>query len=95
MSAESALLRQTILFSGRVQGVGFRATTRELSQDFAVTGYVRNLPDGRVEAVAEGERAALEGFLGAIRAAFTGYIRDVQVTTSAALGNLRAFEIRH
>ena len=41
-------------FSGHVQGVGFRYTTRSVASRFAVTGYVRNLPDGRVELVAEG-----------------------------------------
>lgn len=45
--------------SGRVQGVFFRAHTRDLARRLGLSGYVRNLPDGRVEIVAEGEEEAL------------------------------------
>ena len=45
-----------ILYEGRVQGVGFRYTTKSVANGFEVTGTVRNLTDGRVELVAEGER---------------------------------------
>lgn len=48
------------LLEGRVQGVWFRAATREQAQRLGVTGYARNLQDGRVEVVAEGEPAALD-----------------------------------
>ncbi|MBL8829940.1 MAG: acylphosphatase, partial [Planctomycetaceae bacterium] len=47
-------IRRRVLFHGRVQGVGFRVTTRSIAQRFAVTGWVRNLPDGSVELLAEG-----------------------------------------
>lgn len=52
--------RAHVFVSGRVQGVFFRATCREEAQDAGVNGWVRNLPDGRVEAVFEGEDAAVE-----------------------------------
>lgn len=48
------------LVSGRVQGVFFRATTQEQARGLGLTGYVRNLADGRVEVVACGEREALQ-----------------------------------
>ncbi len=48
------------LVSGRVQGVFFRATTREQARGLGLTGYVRNLADGRVEVLACGEREALQ-----------------------------------
>ncbi len=54
--------RLTILYSGRVQGVGFRATCARLAAGFQVTGRVCNLTDGRVELIAEGERAELIDF---------------------------------
>jgi len=82
-----------VLFSGRVQGVGFRFTTARLAERFAVSGTVRNLPDGRVEVIAEGERAELERFLGAIRARMGGYIHDEEATWLPASGGYRGFRI--
>ena len=52
--------RVRVLVSGDVQGVGFRWYTRERAAAMGVTGSVRNLPDGRVEAVFEGDAAAVE-----------------------------------
>ena len=54
--------RVTVLYTGRVQGVGFRMTVRQLACGFDVTGTVRNLPDGRVELIAEGAKAELKAF---------------------------------
>src|SRR5688572_25939207 len=59
--------RSTVLYSGRVQGVGFRYTTRSIARKYQVSGFVRNLPDGRVELVAEGAAHELEAFLGEVR----------------------------
>ena len=56
-------VRAHVLVSGRVQGVTYRATTRREARDRGVDGWVRNLPDGRVEAVLEGARDAVEGML--------------------------------
>ena len=50
----SDAIRKTIYYSGRVQGVGFRWTTRRIACEYDVTGYVMNLPDGRVELAVEG-----------------------------------------
>src|SRR5512134_2615913 len=52
-------IRRRVLVSGRVQGVAFRASTRSQARAGAVAGWVRNLADGRVEAVFEGDAAAV------------------------------------
>jgi acylphosphatase len=86
--------RVTVHYSGLVQGVGFRYTTRREAAGHPVTGYVRNLPDGRVEMVAEGEPAALQGFLAAMAERMSGYIRDVQAESGPATGEFPDFAIR-
>ena len=87
-------IRMMVLYSGRVQGVGFRYTARTVAAGFEVCGTVRTLPDGRVELVAEGERAELEAFREAIREeGLAANIRDEAVTWSGALGEFRGFEI--
>ncbi len=55
-----AAARVHLVVSGRVQGVFFRQSTADTARRLGLRGWVRNLPDGRVEAEAEGERAALE-----------------------------------
>jgi len=55
--------RVVVHYSGRVQGVGFRVTVRKIACGYDVTGTVRNLPDSRVEMIAEGTRAELNAFL--------------------------------
>ena len=72
-----ALERRRVLFSGRVQGVGFRATCRWLAGGFDIVGYVRNLPDGRVELLAQGDAAEIDRYLGAISDEFGGFIREI------------------
>ncbi len=69
--------RRRVVYSGRVQGVGFRATCRWLAGGFEVAGYVRNLPDGRVELLAEGEPAEIDGLLQAVQNEMGGFIREI------------------
>ncbi|MHC5538783.1 acylphosphatase [Singulisphaera rosea] len=71
--------RRRVHYSGRVQGVGFRATTYQLADGREVAGFVRNLPDGRVELVVEGESVELDAFLKAIRTSFGSKVRDEAV----------------
>ena len=86
--------RLHIFYSGHVQGVGFRYTVKTVSAGFDVTGTVRNLPDGRVELIAEGEANELKDFQQAIRDEGLGsLIRDEAVEWSEAQGGLRGFEI--
>ena len=60
---EDKMERMHILVEGRVQGVWFRASTRDQGNELGLSGFVRNLPDGRVEVIAEGDRPQLEALL--------------------------------
>jgi len=83
-----------ILYSGNVQGVGFRYTVKTVSTGFEVTGTVRNLPDGQVELVAEGARDELKAFSEAIRDSGLGhFIQKEALTWAEAQNNFRGFEI--
>lgn len=84
------------LYSGRVQGVGFRYTVKSLTTGFEVTGTVRNLEDGRVELMAEGAKEELDAFLEAVRKSEVGrFIRQEQTVWSEAINEFRGFEITH
>ncbi len=95
MGMSQPMLRRTVLYSGRVQGVGFRYTTQRVAARFAVTGWVRNLADGRVELVVEGEPAELDRFSTALDEAMAGYIRGREVRDGPATGEFADFGIRH
>ena len=87
-------LRLHILYSGRVQGVGFRYTVKALVRGFEVSGNVRNLPDGRVELMAEGTQEELEAFRRAIQDCEVGrFIRNEHAIWSEATGEFCGFEI--
>jgi acylphosphatase len=83
-----------VLYTGNVQGVGFRYTAKKVAQGFEVSGTVRNLPDGRVELVAEGAGDELEEFRLAIKDSGLGhFIRQEEVAWHEATGRFRGFEI--
>jgi acylphosphatase len=86
--------RLHVFYSGRVQGVGFRYTAKNVATGFEVTGIVRNLPDGRVELVAEGLKDELEGYQQAIRESGLGsLIAREDATWEDAKNDFRGFEI--
>ena len=86
--------RVQIFYAGTVQGVGFRYTVKSLAGGFELTGTVRNLPDGRVELVAEGAREELTAFQRAVRESELGhFIRKEDVVWADPQGDLRGFEI--
>lgn len=86
--------RLRIFYSGRVQGVGFRYTTRMVACGFEVTGAVRNLSDGRVELIVEGERAELESLRRAIQDSEVGrFVRQEEAEWCGAKNEFRGFEI--
>lgn len=86
--------RINVLFSGTVQGVGFRFTAERIAKYFDITGYVRNLPSGKVEIVAEGEDNVLKDFLKAVQeSSMQRYIRGADVSWSDAEGRFKSFGI--
>jgi acylphosphatase len=88
------MIRRTILFSGTVQGVGFRYAVLQCVGESAVTGYVRNLPGDDVEAVFEGQPAAIEAVLERVRQRMAGHIDAERTTDGPATGEFRGFTIR-
>jgi len=85
--------RCRVLYSGMVQGVGFRWRVVDAARGIAVTGYVKNLPDGRVELVAEGARADVERLLDAVRTRMRSLIEGEVVAWAPASGEFRGFDV--
>ena len=85
-----------MFFSGRVQGVFFRAFTEETAHALGLGGWAKNLPDGRVEAVFEGSREAVEE---AIKKCTIGppsaHIDNVEVNWKKATGEFSSFSVRY
>lgn len=76
MSADT--YHAVIHFAGRVQGVGFRYQTLQVAKEFIVSGFVQNLPDGRVLLEAEGGEDDVNDFVAAVEERMTGYVRQVE-----------------
>lgn len=76
--------RRRVFYRGRVQGVGFRATVRQLAKGFRVAGWVRNLADGRVELLAEGSPSELSSFIDAVAREFDRQIQGVDDSSEPA-----------
>ena len=89
------MTRRTYYFSGHVQGVGFRYTARHAASARQVTGYVRNLDDGRVELVMEGADAEMDAVLDGIQAELGHNISRSTLDTGPATGEFTSFGIRH
>jgi acylphosphatase len=89
------LQRREAYYSGRVQGVGFRYTVRHLAQGFRVTGFIRNLPDGRVQLVAEGPGDEIAAFMDVVADRMANYIHDVAIDVRPGTGEFSGFEIRY
>jgi acylphosphatase len=88
--------RAKIYFAGRVQGVGFRYSCRQVAKGFSLTGMVKNLDDGRVELVVEGEREEIEEFLKEIQEShLKSFIRQQIIEWSQAQNDLTGFNIIH
>ena len=81
------------IFSGNVQGVGFRATTQSLAQDFRVVGTVRNRSDGTVEVVAEGTESELDAFLKSVAEQLSHHVDAVETQRGEATGQFDRFRI--
>jgi acylphosphatase len=86
--------RRRCWFSGRVQGVGFRYTAQSIASRHAVAGYVKNLADGRVELVMEGNEAEMEQVVEEISRRMEGFIAGRSDELSEATGEFEEFTVR-
>jgi len=82
LAVEEAMsqIAKQIFFKGRVQGVGFRYTTHRAASRYDLTGYVRNCPDGTVEALLQGTASNIQACLDDLKATFGGYLREINTT---------------
>ncbi len=88
-------VRAHLYISGKVQGVSYRWFTRDIAYELKLTGWVRNLPDGRVEAVFEGDREHIEKAVMECRLGPPGaLVRDVEVRWENQLEGFSDFDIR-
>lgn len=93
MSPNQAVIRTHLWISGKVQGVGYRLSAENEARKLGVNGWVKNLPDGRVEAVLEGEKAAVEQMKQWCRQGPTAaVVKDVQVQEESP-ENLSQFQV--
>jgi acylphosphatase len=87
--------RVHVWVSGRVQGVFFRAATRDQARALGVLGWVRNLPDGGVEIVAEGDGLNIEAFLDwCRRGPPRAVVESIEVLEESPEGRFESFEVR-
>ena len=79
MNSPTSNIRQEVFFSGRVQGVGFRFTAHRIAERHQLTGFVRNLPDGTVEMLAQGSTDDIDDCVQDLKEYYPGYVRDITV----------------
>ena len=88
------MIARQVFYEGRVQGVGFRFTCRQIARGYEVIGTVRNLPDGRVELLCGGEREEVDAFLqGIAESELKSHIKNTTVIPIPPLAGVRGFEI--
>ena len=89
------MLAKRVIFEGRVQGVGFRYTVKDLSRGFDVCGWVKNLPDGSVELQVMGEISEVESFIKEISEESTvaHHIKNLIAEKIPLLENCKGFKI--
>jgi acylphosphatase len=90
------MIARQVFYEGRVQGVGFRFTCKQLARGYEVVGWVRNLPDGRVELQCSGDKEEVESFLECIaESELKSHIKGVTAIPIPPLAGVRGFEIAH
>jgi acylphosphatase len=89
------VIARRVIFEGRVQGVGFRYTTKDIARGFDVCGTVKNLPEGTVELEVMGEREEVEAFLKEIaeESALAHHIKGMHVKNIPPLDGVKGFTI--
>jgi len=86
--------RARLIYSGTVQGVGFRFTAEEVAGSLGLKGWVSNCPDGTVEVIAEGEKSDIDIFINKMKKAMGRYIRRSRASWSEATGEFDSFDIK-
>ena len=89
------MVRRHMFISGDVQGVGFRYRANYVAQRLGLTGYVRNLYDGRVELEVQGDRDLISRFLGEVDAGSFVHIDDIDSQDIPVVEGERGFKVRH
>ena len=89
-----ANLTEVVHFLGRVQGVGFRMSTKHFARGLGITGYVRNLPNGQVELVATAEAEAISRLIGRLKGLYGDNISDVERQQKAEMEEFSGFDVR-
>ena len=87
------MVRSHIIFTGRVQGVGFRYTAQRLANEQKLLGWVKNLPDGRVELMAEGPQAKIEHLIFKLNSQFQITKQDIDWLNPK--GQFTGFEVTY
>jgi acylphosphatase len=89
-------VRKHIFISGRVQGVGFRAFTRQNAQQLGVNGWVKNLYDGRVETVIEGDKSTVKQLESKLKkGSLFANVDDIEVKNESYQGDFSSFTIKY
>jgi len=95
MSSNRHTQQREIYYSGRVQGVGFRYTTQRIASHLGVTGFVKNLSDGRVRVVAEGRPEMLDRLERQLEAEMSYYLSGREEMTRTSTGEFHEFQVRY
>ena len=86
-------MRVHVLYSGHVQGIGFRFTARAIAHELEITGWIKNRNDSRVEIIAEQQEEVLKQFLTRLQHSFSRYIQDVDVSWQPSTGEFNGFTV--
>jgi acylphosphatase len=89
-----AVKRAEVAFYGRVQGIGFRFSAENIANAYKLTGFVRNLPDGSVEVVVEGEEREINKLLDTLNEELDNYIEKYNLNWFPPTGEFKRFTIR-
>jgi len=87
------VVRNRVIFIGRVQGVGFRHAAKMQARSYRVYGHARNLKDGTVELVIEGDREEVAQFIASIQERMGGLIKETNTTIEVASGEFTEFNV--
>ena len=94
MNSDETVFYLSAHFSGHVQGVGFRYSTKQLANGFEVAGFVKNLVDGRVELEVEGVESECHRFVREVESELDSFIKDTDVRTGKRTRLYTQFGIR-